>query len=390
MKTIAILGSTGSIGGSVLEIVSRHPEAFRVEALAAGRNVKALKEQVVKFSPHLVAVMDETQAELFRKEWGGEPPVEIVWGREGYGKVATLPGVEMVVSAMMGAAGLLPTWEAICAGKDIALANKESLVVAGEIIMKKAQEKGVKIIPVDSEHSAIFQCLSGVDPKHVKSIILTASGGPFLDVPGEKLKDMKPADALRHPNWRMGKKITVDSATMMNKGLELIEARWLFSVSPEQIAVVIHPQSIVHSLVEFVDGSILAQMGRPDMRIPISYALFYPERMNDASFSLDFSHLGPLTFFPPDLEKFPCLGLAREVLKGGGFLPAVMNAANEVAVESFLSERIGFTDIYRVIVEVMDLFSPPGSPASLETLLQADREARRLAWEQVKKIERNG
>ncbi|MCX7982421.1 MAG: 1-deoxy-D-xylulose-5-phosphate reductoisomerase [Syntrophales bacterium] len=388
MKRISILGSTGSIGRLVLEIVSQFPQMFRVEALAAGRNIRLLKEQVIKFSPRIVSVLDEQQAHLFRGEWCGTPPVEVVWGEEGYRIVAAWPEADMVFSAMVGAAGLLPTWEAVQAGKDVALANKETLVVAGELIIGEAKKRGGRILPVDSEHSAIFQCLKGEAIENVKRVILTASGGPFLNVPLEKLKDVTPAEALHHPNWRMGQKITVDSATMFNKALEIIEARWLFSLPPEKIDVVIHPQSIVHSLVEFADGSFLAQMGQPDMKIPISYALFYPVRAQGISEGLDFTSLGTLTFLPPDREKFPCLGLAKEVLFAGGVLPAVMNAANEVAVQKFLAGRIRFTDIYRVIREVINSFPPWDPPNSVEVLLAADQEARRRAFEQVGEIEK--
>jgi len=310
MKTLAVLGSTGTIGRQTLEIVSSHPQDFQIAALAAGKNIALLREQMMRHRPRAVAVIDEEQAEKLRAFWDG-PPVTILAGSSGYRQLATMPEVNLVVSAMVGAAGLLPTWEAIQAGKDVALANKEALVIAGELIMPEVRRRGVRLLPVDSEHSAIFQCLAGVNRPDVHRIILTASGGPFLSVPKEELSQVTPAMALHHPNWSMGKKITIDSATMMNKALEVIEARWLFSLPPERISVVIHPQSIIHSLVELVDGSVLAQMSLPDMRIPISYALYYPERMVTAGRHLKLCDLAPLTFLPPDGDKFPCLNLAQ-------------------------------------------------------------------------------
>lgn len=384
MKTLSILGSTGTIGRQVLEVVSAFPGEFQVAALAAGKNIQLLKEQMEIFAPSLVAVMDEKQAHALRSMWAA-PPIDILSGTSGYQAVATFPDADLVVAAMMGAAGLVPTWEAIHAGKDIALANKETLVVAGELIMAEVKRSGVRLLPIDSEHSAVFQCIAGDGITNVKRIVLTASGGPFLSVPKEHLPDVRPAEALRHPNWRMGKKITVDSATMMNKALEVIEARWLFSLPPERIDVVIHPQSLVHSMVEFIDGSCLAQMSIPDMRIPISYALFYPRRMAGIGQGLDLLSLGTVTFSPPDEEKFPCLGLAREVLKVGGVMPAVVNAANEIAVDGFLAGRIRFTDIYRVVAEVMGAFPLPKESLSLELLLQVDGEARRMAEEWIGK-----
>jgi len=287
--------------------------------------------------------------------------------------------VNLVVSAMVGAAGLLPTWEAIQAGKDVALANKEALVIAGELIMPEVRRRGVRLLPVDSEHSAIFQCLAGVNRPDVHRIILTASGGPFLSVPKEELSQVTPAMALHHPNWSMGKKITIDSATMMNKALEVIEARWLFSLPPERISVVIHPQSIIHSLVELVDGSVLAQMSLPDMRIPISYALYYPERMVTAGRHLKLCDLAPLTFLPPDGDKFPCLNLAQVALTRGGVSPTVINGANEVAVGAFLAGKIRFPDIYRIIATVLDQFPVSPGPLTWEMLLAADVAARRAA-----------
>ncbi len=384
MKTLSILGSTGTIGRQVLEVVSAFPGEFQVAALAAGKNIQLLKEQMEIFAPSLVAVIDEKQAHALRAMWAA-PPIDILSGTSGYQAVATFPDADLVVAAMMGAAGLVPTWEAIHAGKDIALANKETLVVAGELIMAEVKRSGVRLLPIDSEHSAVFQCIAGDGITNVKRIVLTASGGPFLSVPKEHLPDVSPAEALRHPNWRMGKKITVDSATMMNKALEVIEARWLFSLPPERIDVVIHPQSLVHSMVEFIDGSCLAQMSIPDMRIPISYALFYPRRMAGIGQGLDLLSLGTVTFSPPDEEKFPCLGLAREVLKVGGVMPAVVNAANEIAVDGFLAGRIRFTDIYRVVAEVMGAFPLPKESLSLELLLQVDGEARRMAEEWIEK-----
>jgi 1-deoxy-D-xylulose-5-phosphate reductoisomerase len=384
VKKIAILGSTGSIGVNALDVVSKNPEQLEVTALAAGRNLDVLKGQIERFSPKFVSVLDKEHAGRLKAMIGTETPPEILWGEEGVRSVASAPGADMVLSAIVGAAGLVPTLEAIDAGKDIALANKETLVTAGPLVVEKARSKGVRIIPVDSEHSAVFQCLEGNSEKSVGRVILTASGGPFLRVGRKELETVRISDALNHPNWKMGRKITIDSATMMNKGLEVIEARWLFGVDYERIDVVIHPQSIIHSLVEFIDGSVLAQLGLPDMKGPISYALFYPERTPGGFPPFDLSKVGRLEFQPPDLEQFPCLRLGYEAGRAAGTMPAVMNAANEVAVNAFLEEKIPFQSIARVIEEVMSRHAP-ADVSSLEAVLEVDSQARRQAEEILKK-----
>ncbi len=378
-KTLSILGSTGSIGVSTLDVVRQFPDRFEVAALAAGRNIDLLCEQIRVFEPSLVAVLDEgLAARLKQRLQSQNHQPEVLFGREGYERVAACPESRMLVSAMVGAAGLLPTLAAIEAGKDLALANKETLVIAGEIVMGLARSKGIRVLPVDSEHSAIFQALQGNHREALKRILLTASGGPFFDRTRDELASVTPEAALRHPNWTMGRKITIDSATLMNKGLEVIEAHWLFDVPVEQIAIHIHPESIVHSMVEYVDGSVIAQMGIPDMRIPIAYALAYPERLPLQSPPLDLFRLRNLNFYPPDEEKFPCLRLAKEACRRGSTLPAVLNAANEVAVEAFLEGRITFPGIPRVIETVMKDHQVAASP-TLETILQADRWARQEA-----------
>ena len=384
MKKIAILGSTGSIGVNALDVVSKNPEQLEVVALAAGRNLEVLKDQIERFRPKIVSVLDKEHAGRLKAMFGKASLPDILWGEEGARSVASAPGADMVLSAIVGAAGLVPTLEAIEAGKDIALANKETLVTAGPLVVERARSRGVRIIPVDSEHSAVFQCIEGNSEKSVGRIILTASGGPFLRASLTELETVRISDALNHPNWKMGRKITIDSATMMNKGLEVIEARWLFGVDYERIDVVIHPQSIVHSLVEFIDGSVLAQLGLPDMRGPISYALFHPERMPGGFPPFDLSKVGRLEFQPPDLERFPCLRLGYEAGRAAGTMPAVMNAANEVAVNAFLEEKIPFQSIARVIEEVMSRHAP-ADVSSLEAVLEADAQARRQAEEILKK-----
>jgi 1-deoxy-D-xylulose-5-phosphate reductoisomerase len=375
MKKLAILGSTGSIGVSTLSIVEQFPERFQVVALAAGKNLTKLKQQVSFFCPELVSLTSESDARVLRDQlptFKGE----ILWGMEGLFAVATHPGTEMVVSALVGAIGLSPTLAAIRAGKTIALANKEALVVSGELMNREAQKHGVKILPVDSEHNAIFQVLHGHRREQVKRIMLTASGGPFLHRPVEELHEVSVEEALRHPTWKMGSKITIDSATLMNKGLEVIEARWLFDLLPEQVSVIVHPQSIVHSMVEYIDGSVLAQLGIPDMIIPISYILAYPDRLPLGHLpSLDLARAQQLTFFQPDFVKFPCLQLAYNALASGGTSPAVLNAANEVAVESFLAGQLRFTDIAMLNAKVLDAHSTQ-AVTDLDELLEADRWAR--------------
>jgi 1-deoxy-D-xylulose-5-phosphate reductoisomerase len=380
MKRLAILGSTGSIGVTTLAVVEKFPERFRVVTLAAGKNLERLREQVIKIQPELVSLTSEESARELRTQlphFRGE----IMWGAEGLTAVATYPTVEMVVSALVGAAGLPPTLAAIQAGKDIALANKEALVVSGELMTREAKKRGVRLLPVDSEHNAIFQALHGHKIQSVKRIILTASGGPFLHRPLSELADATPQEALQHPTWKMGNKITIDSATLMNKGLEVIEARWLFDLPPEEVSVIVHPQSIIHSMVEYVDGSVIAQLGIPDMTIPIAYILAYPDRLSLAHLpSLDLAAAAQLTFFAPDLEKFPCLGLAYQALKKGGTSPVVLNAANEVAVESFLAGQIQFTDIAVLNQQVLEAHKVQ-PVESLERLLEADRWARGYAQE---------
>ncbi len=375
MKRLAILGCTGSIGVTTLDIAARFPERFTVVALAAGKNVTRLAEQVMRFRPALVAVGDAGAASALRAlvpAYHGA----IVCGPEGLRAVATAAEAELVVSALVGAAGLLPTLDAIAAGKDVALANKEVLVVAGELVTRAAQRARVNLFPLDSEHNAIFQALRGHRREDLRRIILTASGGPFLHRPLHELRHATRDDALRHPTWKMGDKITIDSATLMNKGLEVIEAHWLFGVDADQIAVLIHPQSIVHSMVEYVDGSVLAQMGIPDMSIPISYILAYPERLPmDHLPALDLVGAVDLEFAEPDVSKFPCLTLAYRALRTGGTVPAVLNAANEVLVEAFLRGTIRFLDIPRILASVLDAHSATAA-ADLDTLLAADHWAR--------------
>lgn len=358
MKHLTILGATGSIGTSTLEIVAAHPDRFRVEALTAGANLKLLASQIERFTPRLAVVSNESLAAELATMLPAGCRTEIMAGVEGLVAAATLAETEMVVAAIVGAAGLVPTAAAIRAGKDIALANKETLVTAGHLFMELVEQHGVRLYPVDSEHSAIFQSIEGHRSDDIAKIILTASGGPFLNRPLAQLATVTVADALNHPNWNMGKKITIDSATMMNKGLEVIEARWLFAVSPDKIAVNIHPQSIIHSMVEYVDGCVIAQLGTPDMKAPIAYALSYPERIATGVRPLDLTAFAGLTFTQPDTERFPALNLAYLALAAGESMPAVMNAANELAVEAFLQGRIAFTAIPELIERVMASHAP--------------------------------
>ncbi len=350
MKKLSILGSTGSIGKNTLEVISKNPDKFKVAALAAGNNIDMLESQIKKCNPEIAAVFDESVAEELRKRGLS---VEVLSGEEGIKEAATLSGVDMVVSAIVGSPGLVPTYEAIKAGKDIALATKEALVMAGKLVMSEASKRGVSIIPVDSEHSAVFQCLDRREMKEVEKIVLTASGGAFRQKSVSELDSVTPSAALKHPNWDMGRKITIDSATLMNKGLEVIEAFWLFDVSLDQIDVIIHPQSIIHSMVKFIDGSIIAQMSVPDMKGPISYALSYPARFGDVLPSLDLAEIKTLTFEEPDTKKYPALSLTYDALSAGGTMPCVLNAANEVAVDAFLEEKIPFTGISRLVSDTM-------------------------------------
>ncbi|HKZ15838.1 MAG TPA: 1-deoxy-D-xylulose-5-phosphate reductoisomerase [Geobacteraceae bacterium] len=370
MKKLTILGSTGSIGVSTLDIVAAHPDKFEIVALTAGNNLGLLKRQIEQFSPQVVAVVTEESAKKLHRMLNGHKP-EILCGVPGMITAASATDASMVVAAIVGSAGLVPAVAAIKAGKDIALANKETLVAAGRLVMDLVEQHGVKLYPVDSEHSAVFQSLQGHKGGNVKRIILTASGGPFLNYPLDKLSRVSVSDALSHPNWSMGQKITIDSATMMNKGLEIIEARWLFDMSPDRIDVVIHPQSIIHSMVEYVDGCVLAQLGVPDMKAPIAYALTYPERVSTGVKPLDLTEINTLSFFKPDLIRFPALKLAYRSLQDGESMPAVMNAANEVAVEAFLSGKIKFTDIVTLIEKTMNLHKPHRLN-SLDEVLSAD------------------
>ncbi len=378
MKTLSLLGSTGSIGVSTLQVVDAHPEKFAVTALGAGRNVDLLARQVARYRPELVAVADRSTATELKRRVGND--CRVLFGSEGMVEVATHPGADLLVSGLVGAIGLAPTYAAVCTGRDVALANKETLVVAGEQIMTAARRSGTRILPVDSEHNAIHQCLRGEADGEVRRLWLTASGGPFRGASRQRLEQVTPEEALRHPTWKMGPKITVDSATLMNKGLEVIEARWLFGVQGESIRVVVHPTSVVHSMVEFVDGSFKAQLGVTDMRHPIQYALSWPERWAGEMPEFDPVAAGPLAFEKPDMEGFPCLGLAFEALEAGGAAPAALNAANEIAVQAFLDGRARFTDIDVVVARTMERHL--GDPADcLENLMTVDRSARATASE---------
>jgi 1-deoxy-D-xylulose-5-phosphate reductoisomerase len=378
MKLISLLGATGSIGTNVLAVVRQFPERYRVVALSAGTNVGRLAELAIEFSPELISVYDEARVRELQALLPKTYYDRIVCGTEGNKLVAAYPGAHITLSAIVGAAGLLPTLAAIAAGKDIGLANKETLVMAGRIVMEAVNKAGVNLLPVDSEHSAIFQALEAGQRKDVRKIILTASGGPFRGKSREQLLHVTREEALNHPNWSMGRKISIDSATLMNKGLEVIEARWLFDVAADSIEVVVHPQSIVHSLVEYNDGSVLAQLGIPDMRIPIAYALSYPARLPLDLKPLQLSQCANLEFLEPDYESFPALKLAFAALESGGVMPAVLNGANEVAVEAFLQERITFPQIAETVARTMDIVHT-GREDSLEDILQADQDARREA-----------
>ncbi|RDD31161.1 1-deoxy-D-xylulose-5-phosphate reductoisomerase [Prosthecochloris sp. ZM] len=377
MKSLSILGSTGSIGLSTLDVVRQHPDRFTITGLAEGHDVTLLAEQIREFKPSIVSVRDEASANQLR-ELIGESGLEIRWGIEGAAVVGEADGSDMVVSAIVGAAGLVPTVRAIKAGKDIALANKETLVVAGQLVSELVREHKVQLLPVDSEHSAIFQSLSGHRTEDIERIILTASGGPFRKTPAEELKLVKPEQALKHPQWSMGAKITIDSATLMNKGLEVIEAHWLFNMPAEKIGVVVHPQSIIHSMVEYIDGCVMAQLGAPDMRAPIAYALSWPERCESGIKKLDLTQIGTLTFEEPDMKRFPALRLAFDALREGRTYPAVLNAANEIAVAAFLNNNIGFTDIPAIVDKTMQAHEAL-TPVDLDEYLAVDRWARETA-----------
>jgi len=382
MKVLSLLGSTGSIGTSTLKVTSSFPDDFRVAGLSGGRNVAKLADQIEQVCPEIASSCDERVSvelqSLLRQRGYPMARTRFVHGIEGHIEVSCHPESSIVLSAISGAAGLLPTYRALEQGKSIALANKETLVMAGELMMRKSREEGVPILPVDSEHNAIHQCLRGGRKEEMRRLILTASGGPFRETPREQMLSVTLEQALNHPTWSMGRKITIDSATLMNKGLEVIEASWLFGATPDEIEVVVHPQSIVHSMVEYTDGSILAQLGLTDMRIAIQYALTYPDRWVSPLPSLDIFQLPKLEFFEPDHEKFPCLRLAYKALRAGGTAPAVLNAANEVAVEEFLNNKIAFHEIPQIIESVLDSHQPR-SAGNLETVLEADAWARKEA-----------
>ncbi|MBK5099727.1 MAG: 1-deoxy-D-xylulose-5-phosphate reductoisomerase [Desulfobacteraceae bacterium] len=378
MKKITILGSTGSIGANALKLVQSNTEKYRVIALAAGINIELLLKQIHDFQPMAVAVLEEGLAEELKRRLGKGKGPEVFFGTDGFIRLATLSEVDTVVSAMSGAAGLLPTYEAIRQGKNIALANKETMVMAGPLVMAEAKKQKISILPVDSEHSAILQCLHGRPREDLRRVILTGSGGPFRDFSLEQMRNVTPDQALKHPNWDMGQKITIDSATMMNKGLEAIEAKWFFDLNMDQISILIHPQSIVHSMVEYQDGSIMAQLGIPDMLIPISYALSFPRHMENSLPLLELERIGTLSFESPDLQRFRCLALALEAARVGGSMPAVLNGANEIAVESFLEGRIGFLDIPDLIEKTMRAHGPYPID-TIEKVTEADKWARDIA-----------
>lgn len=385
MKGICILGATGSIGVSTLDVVARHPDQYKVVALTANNNIDVLYEQCLAFHPEYAVLVDENKAAVLKAKLAGSAgaDIQVLWGVKALEQVATLDNVDAVMAAIVGAAGLLPTLAAAKAGKTVLLANKEALVMSGDIFMQAIAESGATLLPIDSEHNAIFQCMpagyvAGQTAKQARRILLTASGGPFRETPLDQLPTVTPAQAIAHPKWEMGRKISVDSATMMNKGLELIEACLLFNMTPDAIQVVIHKQSIIHSMVDYVDGSVLAQMGNPDMRTPIAHAMAYPERFDSGVAPLDIFAVRQMDFEQPNLERFPCLRLAYQAIKAGGIMPTILNAANEIAVEAFLNEQIRFTDIAVVIEKTMMQFSPEKAD-TLEKVLDADRQARDVA-----------
>jgi 1-deoxy-D-xylulose-5-phosphate reductoisomerase len=376
MKNVVVLGSTGSVGKNALEVMSGFPDQFRLFGISTNINIGLLEEQIRSFKPRMAVVMDGENFQRFPRRHD----TEILSGMDGLKAICSHPQVDLVINALVGSVGLFPSLAALDSGKVLATANKESLVMAGELLIRKAKENGTEILPIDSEHSAIKQCLLSGKKEEVKRIILTASGGPFWGKSEEELSDITVEEALSHPTWEMGKKITVDSASLMNKGLEVIEAHWLFDIPPDRIKVVIHPQSIIHSMVEFVDGSIIAQMSLPDMKLPLQYALFYPQRVSGMSSSLDLARTHQLTFFEPDLDRFPCLKLAYDALKMGGTAPAVLSSANEVAVDAFLSGRIKFPGIWSLLEEVLSQHKVKLNP-NLDDILKADSWGRKTAEE---------
>jgi 1-deoxy-D-xylulose-5-phosphate reductoisomerase len=381
-KRIAILGSTGSIGTQALDVISSHPDAFEVEVLTAQNNADLLIEQAKKFKPNAVVISNEDHYQKVKAALAGDD-IKVYAGENALSSIVQMDTIDMVLTALVGYAGLKPTIKAIESGKPIALANKETLVVAGELITRMAREAGINIFPIDSEHSAIFQCLVGEFHNKIEKIILTASGGPFRGKKRDDIRLMKKEQALKHPNWTMGAKITIDSATLMNKGLEVIEAKWLFGVKPEQVEVVVHPQSIIHSLVQFEDGSIKAQLGLPDMRLPIQFALTYPERFHSDFPRFDFGKFPSLTFEKPDTETFRNLALAFEALQRGGNMPCVLNAANEVAVAEFLKDRVGFLEMSDIVEQCLAKIDYIKTP-SYDDYVQTDLETRKKAFELVK------
>jgi 1-deoxy-D-xylulose-5-phosphate reductoisomerase len=392
MKGLCILGATGSIGVSTLDVVARHSDKYKVIALTANTNIDALYEQCVAHHPEYAVVVNAEKAALFKDKIKNSPisDINVMAGVEALEFVSTLDSVDSVMAAIVGAAGLLPSLAAAKAGKTVLLANKEALVMSGDIFMQAIHESGAKLLPIDSEHNAIFQCMpagyiAGDSAKQARRILLTASGGPFRETPVEELHDVTVEQAVAHPKWDMGRKISVDSATMMNKGLELIEACLLFNMSPDDIQVVIHKQSIIHSMVDYVDGSVLAQMGNPDMRVPIAHAMAWPDRFESGVEPLNIFDVRQMDFQEPDLERFPCLRLAFEAIKAGGIMPTVLNAANEVAVDEFLNERIKFTDISVIIEKCMSQFSADVAD-TLEIVLQTDKLAREKSYKIVEEI----
>jgi 1-deoxy-D-xylulose-5-phosphate reductoisomerase len=385
MKGICILGATGSIGVSTLDVVARHSNEYKVIALTANTNIDALYEQCLEHHPEVVVVVDEHKAQIFAEKLKNSPvsDIKVLAGAKALEHVVTLDSVDSVMAAIVGAAGLLPSLAAAKAGKTILLANKEALVMSGSIFMQAVTESGAQLLPIDSEHNAIFQCMpagyqTGMQAKQARRILLTASGGPFRETPVEQLGNVTPDQAVAHPNWDMGRKISVDSATMMNKGLEMIEACILFDMAPSQIQVVIHPQSVIHSMVDYVDGTVLAQMGNPDMRIPIAYSMAWPERFDSGVDPLNIFDVGRMDFHEPNLERFPCLRLAYEAIAAGGIMPTVLNAANEIAVEAFLNEHVRFTDIPVIIELCMKKFEAKAAD-TLEIILDADQKARLMS-----------
>ncbi len=385
MKGLCILGATGSIGVSTLDVAARHPQLYKIVALTANTNVDDLFEQCLVHHPQYAVVVDEGKAEEFQNKISNSAvaDIKVLTGAKALEEVATLDEVDSVMAAIVGAAGLLPSLAAAKAGKTVLLANKEALVMSGDIFMDAVTASGAHLLPIDSEHNAIFQCMpahyqTGTDGKQVRRILLTASGGPFREMPVELMADVTPEQAVAHPNWDMGKKISVDSATMMNKGLEMIEACLLFNMSPDQIQVVIHPQSVIHSMVDYVDGTVLAQMGNPDMRIPIAHAMAWPERFDSGAKPLNIFDVRRMDFEEPNLERFPCLRLAYKAINAGGTMPTVLNAANEIAVEAFLDRRVKFTDIPVIIEQCMDIIAVAVAD-TLAVILDHDQQARVVA-----------